>query len=174
MGWPWHVWLGARDALHGCGPEINRQRASGYAAQTPLPVLLPLPALTANCGARRAPSLPTPCSLPPHQTATTNKNEASSRSHLVCRLTVESALAGGGGGQSTVARLTLVDLAGSEGAETAYGAPDELSRRKEGANINQSLLTLQRVFLSPRSLRVVHYIRLLREAVTGISKMLLK
>ncbi len=86
---------------------------------------------------------------PPPQTACTNKNEQSSRSHLIVRLTVEAAPAGGEPGKcGTVSRLTLVDLAGSEGAETSDKVADSGKRLAEGSNINQSLLTLQKVFRS--------------------------
>ncbi|KAI8475651.1 MAG: P-loop containing nucleoside triphosphate hydrolase protein [Monoraphidium minutum] len=82
------------------------------------------------------------------KTAMTNKNEHSSRSHLICRVTLESSAAGGDGPRGTCmrARLTLVDLAGSECADTAYGTTSERDRMAEGKRINQSLLALRRVF----------------------------
>ncbi|CBQ70333.1 probable kinesin motor protein 1 [Sporisorium reilianum SRZ2] len=69
----------------------------------------------------------------------TDWNERSSRSHCVFQLTIESrtrdALAGGGK-EVRISQLNLIDLAGSERAAT------HAERRKEGAFINKSLLTL--------------------------------
>ncbi|WFC94762.1 hypothetical protein MBRA1_001396 [Malassezia brasiliensis] len=64
----------------------------------------------------------------------TDWNTRSSRSHSVFQLTIESREAAQGGVR--VSQLNLIDLAGSERAAS------ELARRKEGAYINKSLLTL--------------------------------
>ena len=79
--------------------------------------------------------------------AATRANDASSRSHLIVRLTVESsekrpasqgARGGSGEGRVLSSTLTFVDLAGSERAEaTSAGA-----QRRENSLINRSLLTL--------------------------------
>lgn len=69
-----------------------------------------------------------------HQAAT-DWNERSSRSHCVATITIESRSKEGGDGVR-VSALNLIDLAGSERAAT------EKERRKEGAFINKSLLTL--------------------------------
>ncbi|PWN27933.1 kinesin-domain-containing protein [Jaminaea rosea] len=69
-----------------------------------------------------------------HQAAT-DWNERSSRSHCVATVTIESRSKEGGDGVR-VSALNLIDLAGSERAAT------EKERRKEGAFINKSLLTL--------------------------------
>ncbi|CAO1632701.1 unnamed protein product [Parajaminaea phylloscopi] len=69
-----------------------------------------------------------------HQAAT-DWNERSSRSHCVATLTIESRTKEGGDGVR-VSALNLIDLAGSERAAT------DQERRKEGAFINKSLLTL--------------------------------
>ena len=79
-------------------------------------------------------------------TAATNRNEASSRSHLICRLELTSAAAGGQGSQKLRSVLTLVDLAGSEGAPATDGLADRKARAAEGGGINQSLLQLKIVF----------------------------
>jgi len=68
----------------------------------------------------------------------TDWNERSSRSHCVFQLTIESrareALAAGK--EVRISQLNLIDLAGSERAAS------QAERRKEGAFINKSLLTL--------------------------------
>ncbi|SPO36055.1 related to Kinesin-7a motor protein [Pseudozyma flocculosa] len=74
----------------------------------------------------------------------TDWNERSSRSHCVFQVTIESrAKAEGGasegkkgGAEVRVSQLNLIDLAGSERAAS------QVERRKEGAFINKSLLTL--------------------------------
>lgn len=66
----------------------------------------------------------------------TDWNTRSSRSHSVFQITIESREEGGGGGAVRVSQLNLIDLAGSERAAS------EAARRKEGAYINKSLLTL--------------------------------
>lgn len=74
-----------------------------------------------------------------HQAAT-DWNERSSRSHCVFILTVESRIkataAAGASKAVRISQLNLIDLAGSERAAS------EKARRKEGAFINKSLLTL--------------------------------
>ncbi|KAF7067769.1 hypothetical protein CFC21_073612 [Triticum aestivum] len=77
------------------------------------------------------------------QVGETALNDASSRSHQIIKLTVESKLREVSGCvKSFVASLNFVDLAGSErAAQTqAIGA-----RLKEGSHINRSLLTLTKV-----------------------------
>ncbi|GAA6044376.1 hypothetical protein JCM8097_004902 [Rhodosporidiobolus ruineniae] len=64
----------------------------------------------------------------------TDWNERSSRSHCVFVVTIESMSKTGGAARTS--KLNLIDLAGSE---SATGQED---RRKEGAFINRSLLTL--------------------------------
>lgn len=66
----------------------------------------------------------------------TDANEASSRSHAVFLLTIESRE---GEGPVQVAKLNMIDLAGSERA--AYSNNKGI-RMIEGANINKSLLAL--------------------------------
>ncbi|WFD33114.1 hypothetical protein MSPP1_004171 [Malassezia sp. CBS 17886] len=71
----------------------------------------------------------------------TDWNARSSRSHCVFQITIESRGADGGADADESARvrcsqLNLIDLAGSERAAS------EAARRKEGAYINKSLLTL--------------------------------
>lgn len=76
------------------------------------------------------------------QVGETMLNEASSRSHQIIRLTVESfpqGISDGGLVKSLVASLNLVDLAGSERASQTQS---EGTRLKEGCHINRSLLTL--------------------------------
>lgn len=70
-----------------------------------------------------------------HQAAT-DWNERSSRSHCVATLTIESRWKEDPNGPVRVSALNLIDLAGSERAAS------EKERRKEGAFINKSLLTL--------------------------------
>lgn len=67
----------------------------------------------------------------------TQLNEGSSRSHTLCCLTVESSCAGDGSDRAR-AQFNLIDLAGSESAR----AEANNARRREGAYINKSLLTL--------------------------------
>ncbi|CAO2828046.1 unnamed protein product [Amaranthus hypochondriacus] len=69
-------------------------------------------------------------------------NEASSRSHQILRLTIESStreFLGKNNCSTLTATLNFVDLAGSERASQALSAG---SRLKEGSHINRSLLTL--------------------------------
>jgi centromeric protein E len=76
----------------------------------------------------------------------TQMNEASSRSHLILRLSIESSPAarteGAAAAPSLSAMLCLVDLAGNEqgGRMGTQG-----TRAREGAEINKSLLTLGNV-----------------------------
>ncbi|KAK0536911.1 Kinesin-like protein kip2 [Tilletia horrida] len=68
----------------------------------------------------------------------TDWNEHSSRSHCVLQVTIESRErdAGKAGKEVRLSQLNLIDLAGSERAAS------QVERRKEGAFINKSLLTL--------------------------------
>ncbi|KAF3446738.1 hypothetical protein FNV43_RR11918 [Rhamnella rubrinervis] len=69
-------------------------------------------------------------------------NEASSRSHQILRLTIESSAREYGGSEmkrSLAATVNLVDLAGSERSSQALSAG---TRLKEGSHINRSLLSL--------------------------------
>ncbi|SPO22782.1 probable kinesin motor protein 1 [Ustilago trichophora] len=68
----------------------------------------------------------------------TDWNERSSRSHCVFQLTIESRArdASSSGKEVRISQLNLIDLAGSERAAS------QAERRKEGAFINKSLLTL--------------------------------
>ncbi|KDN52194.1 kinesin-domain-containing protein [Tilletiaria anomala UBC 951] len=74
----------------------------------------------------------------------TDWNERSSRSHCVFQITIESTPKACGGmlatasgtGETRLSQLNLIDLAGSERAAS------QKARRKEGAFINKSLLTL--------------------------------
>ena len=71
-------------------------------------------------------------------TQATASNDTSSRSHAICTITIQEAngdqLIDGG-------KLLLVDLAGSERAQDTQSNNDK--RKKEGAEINQSLLALK-------------------------------
>ncbi|WOL07566.1 kinesin-like protein KIN-7F [Canna indica] len=72
----------------------------------------------------------------------TSLNEASSRSHQILRLTIESStreFLGKGNSSTLAASVNFVDLAGSERASQALSAG---ARLKEGCHINRSLLTL--------------------------------
>ncbi|KAL3843405.1 hypothetical protein ACJIZ3_000808 [Penstemon smallii] len=72
-------------------------------------------------------------------------NEASSRSHQILRLTIESSareFIGKGNSTTLAASVNFVDLAGSERASQALSAGQRL---KEGCHINRSLLTLSTV-----------------------------
>ncbi|KAI3487723.1 hypothetical protein L1887_48330 [Cichorium endivia] len=68
----------------------------------------------------------------------TDWNERSSRSHCVFQLTIESRArqTASAGKEVRISQLNLIDLAGSERAAS------QAERRKEGAFINKSLLTL--------------------------------
>ena len=77
-------------------------------------------------------------------------NDKSSRSHTICKLSIDSEEIFEGDGDDDLSRrvvkraacLSLVDLAGSE-RQKSTGASG--ARLKEGSNINRSLLTLGRV-----------------------------
>jgi centromeric protein E len=71
--------------------------------------------------------------------AETKMNEASSRSHTVFRVQIQSTDTEG---STKMSMLNLVDLAGSEGATKTQ--TDGL-RLREGSNINRSLLALSNV-----------------------------
>jgi len=72
--------------------------------------------------------------------AETKLNEASSRSHTVFRINLQSQPKAGG--KTKLSQLNLVDLAGSEGVSKTQA--DGL-RLREGSNINRSLLALSNV-----------------------------
>eukprot|EP01059_Diplonema_ambulator_P029382 TRINITY_DN4878_c0_g1_i1.p1 TRINITY_DN4878_c0_g1~~TRINITY_DN4878_c0_g1_i1.p1 ORF type:complete len:993 (+),score=295.70 TRINITY_DN4878_c0_g1_i1:46-3024(+) len=75
--------------------------------------------------------------------AETNVNEASSRSHAILQLLVQTKPKGAGvDTTSRVGKLSLIDLAGSE---RAAATENRGLRLKEGANINKSLLALGNV-----------------------------
>ncbi|KAL5200992.1 hypothetical protein ABZP36_035346 [Zizania latifolia] len=79
------------------------------------------------------------------QIGETALNEASSRSHQILRLTVESSpkqFLGRGNSSTLLACVNFVDLAGSERASQTASAG---MRLKEGSHINRSLLTLGKV-----------------------------
>ncbi|XP_021758377.1 kinesin-like protein KIN-7J [Chenopodium quinoa] len=78
------------------------------------------------------------------QTGETSLNEASSRSHQILRLTIESSARRFGGGNSSIlaANVNFVDLAGSERTSQTLATG---ARLKEGSHINRSLLTLGKV-----------------------------
>ncbi|KAJ9522033.1 hypothetical protein QJQ45_005071 [Haematococcus lacustris] len=73
-------------------------------------------------------------------------NAASSRSHALLTLTVDSAPLGSPG-EAVSAKLTLVDLAGSE-RQGQTEAAEGSCLRQEGLAINKSLLTLRQVILA--------------------------
>lgn len=76
------------------------------------------------------------------QIGETSLNEASSRSHQILRLTIESSsreFKGNDKSSSLSATVNFIDLAGSERASQTLSAG---TRLKEGCHINRSLLTL--------------------------------
>ncbi|KAF7828938.1 kinesin-like protein KIN-7F [Senna tora] len=76
------------------------------------------------------------------QIGETSLNQASSRSHQILRLTIESSareFLGNDKSSSLAASVNFVDLAGSERASQTLSAG---TRLKEGCHINRSLLTL--------------------------------
>ncbi|XP_075655735.1 kinesin-like protein KIN-7G isoform X2 [Castanea sativa] len=76
------------------------------------------------------------------QIGETSLNEASSRSHQILRMTIESSareFLGNDKSSSLTATVNFVDLAGSERASQSLAAG---ARLKEGCHINRSLLTL--------------------------------
>uniref|UniRef100_A0A2N9HRV7 Kinesin motor domain-containing protein n=1 Tax=Fagus sylvatica TaxID=28930 RepID=A0A2N9HRV7_FAGSY len=76
------------------------------------------------------------------QIGETSLNEASSRSHQILRLTIESSareFLGNDKSSSLTTTVNFVDLAGSERASQSLAAG---ARLKEGCHINRSLLTL--------------------------------
>ncbi|KAG0502834.1 hypothetical protein HPP92_002906 [Vanilla planifolia] len=88
------------------------------------------------------------------QVGETSLNDASSRSHQIIRLMIESSLKESSGCvNSYMANLNLVDLAGSERASQTNV---EGSRLKEGCHINLSLLTLTTVIRKLRD-TIVQY-----------------
>lgn len=109
------------------------------------------------------------------QTAETNMNKASSRSHCLFTLVVTSKEEVDGGVVERQGKLHLVDLAGSECAKST-GAASGSVRFRESQNINKSLLTLGRVItaLRDKQSRVPYrdskLTRLLQEALGGKSK----
>ena len=78
------------------------------------------------------------CCLACVQVSATNHNEGSSRSHTLCRISVETHDRCAGRGGRTLSFLNLIDLAGSESARAAKSK----GHRMEGSFINKSLLTL--------------------------------
>ena len=78
--------------------------------------------------------------------ASHNLNEASSRSHCILTVTVES-IDPERPDNIVVSKLSLVDLAGSERASfTGTGKDEQMS--KEAIDINKSLFTLRQVISS--------------------------
>ena len=79
-------------------------------------------------------------------TGATAMNERSSRSHTILRINIESREMQGNdttpAGAVKQSQLNLVDLAGSEALRHTQATGD---RRREGANINKSLLALSGV-----------------------------
>lgn len=76
------------------------------------------------------------------QIGETSLNQASSRSHQILRLTIESSareFIGNDKSSSLAASVNFIDLAGSERASQSLSAG---TRLKEGCHINRSLLTL--------------------------------
>ena len=71
--------------------------------------------------------------------AETRLNEASSRSHTVFRINLQSNPKSDPTAKIKISQLNLVDLAGSEGVNKTQA--DGL-RLREGSNINRSLLAL--------------------------------
>uniref|UniRef100_A0A453RQ72 Kinesin motor domain-containing protein n=1 Tax=Aegilops tauschii subsp. strangulata TaxID=200361 RepID=A0A453RQ72_AEGTS len=85
------------------------------------------------------------CATAQRQIGETALNEASSRSHQILRLTIESSVKqylGKGKSSTLVSCVNFVDLAGSERASQTASAG---MRLKEGSHINRSLLTLGKV-----------------------------
>ena len=74
--------------------------------------------------------------------AETKLNEASSRSHTVFRINIQSTTKNNSTAKIKMSQLNLVDLAGSEGVNKTQA--DGL-RLREGSNINRSLLALSNV-----------------------------
>ncbi len=106
----------------------------------------------------------------------TRLNEQSSRSHTVFRVSIESRLLGEAVATSPaqVSQLNLVDLAGSEGLSRTRA---EGMRRREGVQINKSLLALSNVIqrLSANTYKFINYrdsklTRMLQPALGGNSK----
>jgi centromeric protein E len=108
-------------------------------------------------------------------TGKTDFNERSSRSHSVFQMTIESRLdtcasslhpstpmrsktpngprlSNNEGGVVKMSTLSLIDLAGSESATS------DLERRSEGAFINKSLLTLEKVIKSLTDVSLRKYV----------------
>lgn len=114
---------------------------------------------------------------------TTHANDQSSRSHAVLEIRVTPSSAavaansnqtnanGGGSGGEALGRITFVDLAGSERASDTAGT--DAKTRREGAEINKSLLALKEC-IRAMSLRRRHIpfrgsklTQILRESFTG-------
>merc|ERR1719233_1156038 len=114
-------------------------------------------------------------SVKKRRVAATEKNERSSRSHCIFTLNVKLKEIGKLRGEDLLrtGTLNLVDLAGSEGAE-ALG--NNLDRRRESCNINNSLLVLGRVITALTTnqnhipYRDSKLTRLLQESFGGKSK----
>eukprot|EP01064_Diplonema_japonicum_P013625 TRINITY_DN2116_c1_g3_i1.p1 TRINITY_DN2116_c1_g3~~TRINITY_DN2116_c1_g3_i1.p1 ORF type:complete len:509 (+),score=77.21 TRINITY_DN2116_c1_g3_i1:61-1587(+) len=108
--------------------------------------------------------------------AETNVNEASSRSHAILQLLVQTKPKGSGvDTTSQVGKLSLIDLAGSE---RAAATENRGLRLKEGANINKSLLALGNVINALASSKPGSYIgyrdskltRMLKDSLGGNCK----
>lgn len=108
-------------------------------------------------------------------TASTQMNDASSRSHAVLTLTVKQTIfdTRTDASEERLSHIRLVDLAGSERANTSGNSGDRL---REGSNINKSLSTLGRVISALTSKKPVVPYRdsvltwLLKESLGGNSK----
>ncbi|KAH1223987.1 Kinesin-like protein KIN-7G [Glycine max] len=97
------------------------------------------------------------------QIGETALNEASSRSHQILRLTIESSareFLGNDKSSSLSASVNFVDLAGSERASQTHSAG---TRLKEGCHINRSLLTLGTVIRKLRDLGLRESLRRTRK-----------
>ncbi|CAI0406570.1 unnamed protein product [Linum tenue] len=105
----------------------------------------------------------------------TNFNLLSSRSHTIFTLTIESSPCGENceGEAVNLSQLNLIDLAGSESSK----AETIGMRRKEGAYINKSLLTLGTVISKLTEARATHIpyrdsklTRLLQSSLSGLGR----
>jgi hypothetical protein len=107
------------------------------------------------------------------QVAETKMNKASSRSHCLFTLTIESKERVAEGEIVRVGKLHLCDLAGSECAKASDG---NQTRLRESTNINKSLLTLGRVINAVKNndtrvpYRDSKLTRLLKDALGGACK----
>jgi centromeric protein E len=104
-----------------------------------LPLLTPIPTAPQALSAGHALSLVATGDAQ-RKVSATEHNEDSSRSHTLCRVTIESCDARTKR-DAAVSTLNLIDLAGSESARAAASR----NHRMEGSYINKSLLTLSAV-----------------------------